>query len=586
MKQAITEASNPLTRNLDIADQTAIIRMLRQSDAQLFSGYEHHPSVMDEEMIESIARAAFRLSRILVDTDSYVYMSGAGTSGRLAALLSIQFNEVLRSRKMREVFKPLVAGGEAALIMAQESAEDSIQKSVDDLKAALPEEYTQAMYIGITCGLSAPYVAGQLDTTLKDKKFQSVVVGFNPLETARNVKIEGWDRTVHEVLTQAEENDQYILLNPVYGPEPVTGSTRMKGGSMTKIVIESVFMAALWVLDNAEEQSTPLGEENLLPLRDVILSKLHGYNRAMLSAYQNIPALSEIVRMAGTALRSGGRIHYLGRGSAGFLGIVDASECPPTFGADIYDVRGYIREGWEYIGYNSSQMKTKGKPYEIDHDDFEKKILPEIAKGDLVVGIAIGKVGESTAKLLKATHDAKANTALILVTSETNPKVSSDLSFLTETCVLRVERLGHAPAIVNEAELTLKLALNAITTGGHIIAGKVYGNVMIDLRISNNKLYYRAIGLIARLLNISDKEAQKALHFAIFEQPSSEEEIQNFSVAMCVQRAIKQPKIIPLSILLATGKFTYEQAKERLASEPRVRHIIEEAIGSSNDSQF
>lgn len=576
----ITETPNPLTTNMDVADPVGMVRLMRQSDAQMFCGYDVYPSLADEQMIEAMAVFAWRMSRLLKDSDNIIILSGAGTSGRFAHLLCLEFNRVLRDRRLPEIFKPLIAGSEAALIQAQEAAEDSAQAAVRDIKAAIPADMNKGLYIGITAGLSAPYVAAQLDYLGGNAAFDSVLIGFNPASLARDKPVEGWDKTVKGVIDQALASERFILMNPVCGPEPITGSTRMKGGSMTKIVIETAFATALEIIENQlqhDAQAMKMNEHHLLPVRAGILERLRRYRECVEAAYSNVEGLAELVRMAGTALRSGGRIHYLGRGVAGVLGIIDASECPPTYGADPFDVRGYLREGWDFMGYSAAQMKARGRAYEIGHDYFEEHVLPEISRGDVVIGIAVQSLGDNTKRLLEEAAAQKATTALLLVSTE-RPKASELPETLRHRCFIDVPYAGFLRGINNEAELALKICLNAITTGGHVMAGKVYTNIMIDLKISNSKLYDRAVGLIAHLSKTSLLVAQRALHEAIFKEKATDAELATVSVQMSVHRAMSRPRIVPLAILLATGKFTFEQAEDRLAAEPRVRRIIEEVV--------
>jgi N-acetylmuramic acid 6-phosphate (MurNAc-6-P) etherase len=583
MSRAVTESQNPLTMNIDVVDQVGLVRLLRQSDTQMFSGFDVWAGVNDEEILEAMARAAWRMSRLLTGPENRVYMSGAGTSGRLAHLLSLEFNRVLKDKRLPEIMVPLMAGGEPALIQAQEAAEDSVTAAVRDLQAATPQGLNRAMYIGITAGLSAPYVGAQLDAILPNKKFDSVLLGFNPLSLARTSAIEGWDKTVKSVIDKAVENERFTLVNPVYGPESITGSTRMKGGSMTKIAIETIFATALRIVLGERgdlEELEDLGEENLLPLRDLILKSIDRYRATVDATYRNIDGIAELVRLGGTALRSSGRIHYIGRGVAGLIGIIDASECPPTFGADLYDVRGYLYEGWEMLGFNSATMKARGRAYEIGHDYFENEVLPDISKGDLVVGIAVQVLGENTKRLLVEAAKRKAKTALVFVGTEL-PKAGDLPESLTHRCIIRVPTAGFTAGINNEAELALKLTVNALTTGAHVMAGKVFGNVMIDLRISNSKLYDRAVGLISNLASVSLADGKRALHMAIFKEKVTDEKLADVSIAMSVQRAVTRMRIVPLAIILATGRFGYEEAQERLDAEPRVRRIIEDIVSQT-----
>lgn len=584
MTRPITESQNPLTLNIDAVNPEGMVRIFRQSDAQIFSGYECHPALTDQEIIEKLAAAAIWMAELFSPSETNgIFLSGAGTSGRFAHLLSLEYNRVLKENGYLPIFRPLIAGGDAALIRAQESAEDSAEMAANDLKLALPDGLKNGLYIGITAGVSAPYVAAQLDHLSEKENFNSILLGFNPLETARDRPVEGWEKTVKQVIDGLMESDRFMLLNPIYGPEPVTGSTRMKGGSVTRIVMDIVFAVALEIArsDKLKEKETLLPDrEDHRPLYPRIRQHIASFAASVHAAYSNIPDLSALVRSAGVALRSGGRIIYLGRGISGYLGIIDASECPPTFGAGYFDVRGYLRDGWEFLGANSAAMKARGREHAVDHDFFETEILPELAKGDLVIAIAASAFGDNTRRLIAEANKKRANTAALLVRNDSARDASMPEN-VRYACTIDVPKPGFIPGANNELELALKLALNAITTGAHIMAGKVYTNVMIDLRISNSKLYDRAIGLVQKLAGVTQEEARAALHHAIFEEPQTTEQIEASAVVECIARASDRGRIVPMAILLATGKFNYEDAKEQLHSEPRVRQIIESALKES-----
>jgi N-acetylmuramic acid 6-phosphate (MurNAc-6-P) etherase len=125
----------------------------------------------------------------------------------------------------------------------------------------------QIVLIGITCGMSAPYVAAQLDYAMSLPQYKCcVLLGFNPLELARNVSIEKWyneeQKTFRSVAEALNLKPEHVILNPVIGPEPITGSTRMKGGTATKILLELIFSRAIsqaLSLPMVESQSSVYG---------------------------------------------------------------------------------------------------------------------------------------------------------------------------------------------------------------------------------------------------------------------------------------------------------------------------------------
>jgi N-acetylmuramic acid 6-phosphate (MurNAc-6-P) etherase len=224
------------------------------------------------------------------------------------------------------------------------------------------------------------------------------------------------------------------------------------------------------------------------------------------------------------------------------------------------------------------QMKAKGKAYDIDHDAFEKTVLPDIQKGDLVIAIAIQTLGENTRRLLEAAAAKRATTALLLVSTE-KPRPGSIPETVRHYCPIDVPYLGMVRGTTNEAELALKLCLNAITTGAHIMAGKVFTNVMIDLKISNSKLYDRAVGLVSQLSGADTLTSRRALHQAIFkEAPTSEESMDAVPMQTIISKAMAGRRVVALAILLASGKIPLDAALKRLDEEPRVRRLIESVV--------
>ena len=228
MPTSITEQSNFLSADIDLASPTEIVRILREADSQTFSGYLGFPGLYDEETLSTLEQLALRAAQTLAKPRGRFILSGAGTSGRLAMFTTRMFNAMLGEDKLTF----LMAGGLPALIQAQEGAEDDPQQGIRDLEVAA-RGASDVFYVGITCGLSAPYIAGQLQHLLaKPRGAFGVLLGFNPVEIARDTPIENWPRTFRDTAHPARAKNAAVL-NPVIGPEPITGSTRMKGGSAT-----------------------------------------------------------------------------------------------------------------------------------------------------------------------------------------------------------------------------------------------------------------------------------------------------------------------------------------------------------------
>ena len=149
------------------------------ADAQLFTGSHGLPGV--HEFSSELARAAEQFARVLQHPRGRVIFGGCGTSGRLAHLLAAMYNAVHQGGR----FHYLLAGGDAALLVPAEAVEDSVEAGAGDLAewealcGASPEDPT--VLVGISCGLSATYVASLLASGLQRPNCFVVAMGFNAL---------------------------------------------------------------------------------------------------------------------------------------------------------------------------------------------------------------------------------------------------------------------------------------------------------------------------------------------------------------------------------------------------------------------
>ena len=118
------------------------------------------------------------------------------------------------------------AGDDEAIFVSNEIVEDSPQMGAADLA----KFENIAAYCGITCGLSAPYVAGQLVASMENG-FKTFLLGHNPPNQAKSAPIEKWDSTFQATVDKLANYEKGTLITPVFGGECISGSSRMKGGS-------------------------------------------------------------------------------------------------------------------------------------------------------------------------------------------------------------------------------------------------------------------------------------------------------------------------------------------------------------------
>jgi N-acetylmuramic acid 6-phosphate etherase len=229
--------------------------------------------------------------------------------------------------------------------------------------------------------------------------------------------------------------------------------------------------------------------------------------------------LARAIEIVTGSLRNGGRLFYIGAGSSGRIGVLDASEIPPTFGASPSLVQGVIAGGATAL-YRSVEGAE-------DEESAGALALDErgIKNGDVVIGItASGR----TPFVLGAVRQAKASGAktillacnpnLHAVAAGVSPAGAPDTVASTGKNVIvdLVIRLAVGPEILTgstrlKAGTATKVALNIISTGAMVALGKVRGNLMIDLHTSSTKLRDRAVRVVAELAQCDYDSARNLL---------------------------------------------------------------------------
>lgn len=213
-----------------------------------------------------------------------------------------------------------------------------------------------------------------------------------------------------------------------------------------------------------------------------------------------VPQIAEVVDAICAAFKAGGRLIYCGAGTSGRLGILDASECPPTFGTPRSQVVGLIAGGHTAILQaveNAEDNREQGAQDLVDIN---------FSRDDLLVGIAasgrtpyvIGALdyanglGATTAALTCNPNSAMAQIARIALTPVVGPEVVTGSSRM-------------------KAGTAQKLVLNMLTTGAMIRSGKVYGNLMVDVEATNQKLVQRQVNIVMQATDCDEATASAAL---------------------------------------------------------------------------
>jgi N-acetylmuramic acid 6-phosphate etherase len=213
-----------------------------------------------------------------------------------------------------------------------------------------------------------------------------------------------------------------------------------------------------------------------------------------------IPKVEQLVTAIVKRMRKGGRLFYIGAGTSGRLGILDASECPPTFG---------VPDDW-VIGIMAGGDGAIRKAVEFAEDDTQQAIrdLSEHAlhKWDSVIGIAASGTTPYVIGGVKAAREMGVLTGCI--TCNTGTPLAAAVEYPVEVVVGAEFITGSTRMKAGTAQ---KLLLNMISTAVMIQLGRVKGNKMVDMKLSNNKLIARGMSIVMKELNVDRQTARQLI---------------------------------------------------------------------------
>jgi N-acetylmuramic acid 6-phosphate etherase len=214
------------------------------------------------------------------------------------------------------------------------------------------------------------------------------------------------------------------------------------------------------------------------------------------SVEEAMPQISELTNQIVSKLKGNGRLFYIGAGTSGRLGILDASECPPTFGVPHDLVVGLIAGG--DIAIRKAVENAEDSTNQGWMDLQEKNITDK----DIVIGIAASGTTPYVIAALEKCN--KNNIATGCITCNKNSPLSDVSKFPVEVVVGPEFVTGSSRMKAGTAQ---KMVLNMLTTSTMILLGKIKGNKMVDMQLSNDKLVNRGIVMLANELKIDQEKA-------------------------------------------------------------------------------
>ncbi|MEO1429071.1 MAG: N-acetylmuramic acid 6-phosphate etherase [Cyanobacteria bacterium J06632_19] len=210
--------------------------------------------------------------------------------------------------------------------------------------------------------------------------------------------------------------------------------------------------------------------------------------------------LAKAIDLAAQSLEKGGRLFYVGAGTSGRLGVLDAAECPPTFCTPPELVQGIIAGGAGALLRSSEDLEDRAQ------DGEAAMAQREITHLDVIVGITAGGTTPFVHGAINAAKSRGATTVFMacVPSEQVSVEVDVDIRLLTGPEIL-------AGSTRLKAGTATKLALNIISTGVMVKLGKVYGNRMVDVAVTNQKLRDRALRILQDLTNLSREAASSLL---------------------------------------------------------------------------
>ncbi|HEU4453864.1 MAG TPA: N-acetylmuramic acid 6-phosphate etherase [Longimicrobium sp.] len=248
-------------------------------------------------------------------------------------------------------------------------------------------------------------------------------------------------------------------------------------------------------------QTAEIDRLSSLEIVDVINAEDQKVAPAVHAERRNI---ARAIDMVEAAFRAGGRLFYVGAGTSGRLGVLDASEMPPTFGIPPEWVQGVIAGGFEAL------IRAAEGAEDHPEEGAQEMDAREVGPDDVVIGIATSGTTPFVHGALRRARERGAGTGFVLCTPPSD-EVRDAYDVVIAPLV--------GPEVVTgstrmKAGTATKLVLNTISTGAMIRLGKTWGNLMVDLRATNVKLQDRSERILMEVLDLTREEAAEVLRCA------------------------------------------------------------------------
>jgi N-acetylmuramic acid 6-phosphate etherase len=233
--------------------------------------------------------------------------------------------------------------------------------------------------------------------------------------------------------------------------------------------------------------------------------------KVALAVEEEIPSIAKAVELVVKTFKSGGRLVYVGAGTSGRIGVVDAAECPPTYGTDPEMVQGMIAGGDAamFRAQEGAEDKEENGARDID--------LKKVNQRDIVCGIAASIRTPYVVGAVKRAKQLGAHT-IYVTTNARSTLEKPEYRELASAIDVAICPFVGPEVIMGSTRMksgtAQKLVLNMITTASMVRIGKVYENMMIDLQLTNLKLHERSKRIIMTITGVNYEDAEKYLELS------------------------------------------------------------------------
>ena len=258
--------------------------------------------------------------------------------------------------------------------------------------------------------------------------------------------------------------------------------------------------AAMKIADKITEQPSRYAQLDKMSVAEILYAINEEDHLVAEAVRKAMPQILNLVEKAEVRMKNGGRIFYVGAGTSGRLGVLDASELPPTFGVSADLVIGIIAGG------DAALRTAVEKAEDITEKGWEDLLVHHPTQHDVVIGIA---ASGTTPYVIGAVTKAREN-GLMTSCITSNPH-----SPLAQVCECPIETIVGPEFLTGSSRMksgtAQKMVLNMISTCLMIRMGRVQGNQMVNMQLTNEKLIERGIRMIRASIAISEKEARDLL---------------------------------------------------------------------------